>query len=291
MKALVVAPYYLPKLGGLEMYAHQLNIPLNQLWPLMIRRIIKREQPDIIIAHTPVPSMADAARLAAGKTPLVVVYHAATLLKGESFVFDTIARLYQWYERSLLQRANVICAVSDFVKAQFPARLQTKTVVLPNAVWERQIATRQQPQSRQLLFIGSLDRTHAWKGLNLIIDAVADARQRYGDELTLSVMGDGNNRQAYRQQAAALGIEKAVTFLGNLIGEPKEQALRSAMALVAYPTSANDAFPTVMLEAWARSVPVVGSAIGFLPSLIDDGRNGYLVPPCDVRALAGKLHE
>lgn len=336
MKAIVVTPYYHPKIGGLEIYARQLNIalaelkkwdivvmtsnhtdkklsiervdglkvyrlpaalkfsntPLNPLWPLQMRRIFKAEKPDVIIAHTPVPSLADAARMAAPrKTPFVLFYHAATLAKGESVVFDTIAKAYQMYERSLLRRADLICAVSDYVKQQFPAKYQAKTHVVTNAVWQHDIVTRRQPSKADFLFIGSLDRTHAWKGLALIIDAITEMRARYGDNATLNVMGDGNNRAAYEAQAQGLGIEKQVTFLGNLTGQPKEAALRKAQALVIYPTSANDAFPTVMLEAWARNVPVVAATIGPLPSLVHDGRDGYLVRPHDARALAKKLHE
>lgn len=336
MKAVVVAPYYHPRLGGLEVFARQLNIalaelkkweivvitsnpdgrrtiidtadgikiyrlgtwlkfsntPLNPLWPLLLRRIFKAQKPDVIIAHTPVPSLADAARMAAPrKTPFVVVYHAATLLKGDSKVFDAIARVYQTYERLLLRRANLICAVSAYVKHQFPKKYQTKTVVLTNAVWERDIAGRRQPSRANFLFIGSLDRTHGWKGLKSIIEAVAEVRSEYGDKATLTIMGDGNNRAVYEAQTRQLGIEKAVTFKGWLTGEPKEAALREAMALVMYPTSANDAFPTVMLEAWARNVPAVASRIGPLPSLIHHGKDGYLVRPHDVQSLARQLHE
>ena len=335
MKAIVVTPYYHPKLGGLEVFARQLNIaltelkhwdiaiitsnhdgtqtvtetvdgmkvyrlgtklkfsntPLNPLWPIEMRRIFKAEKPDVIIAHTPVPSLADAARLAAPrKTPFVLVYHAATLLKGDSLVFDTIARAYQTYERLLLRRANLICAVSDYVKQQFPAKYQAKTTVLTNAVWERDIKPRRQPSKPNFLFIGSLDRTHGWKGLKLIIEALAEVRNTYGDKATLTIMGDGNNRAVYEAQARDLSIEKAVIFKGWLTGEPKEAALHEAMALVMYPTSANDAFPTVMLEAWARNVPAVASKIGPLPSLVHNGRDGYLVRPHDVKALAHQLH-
>ncbi len=336
MKAIVVTPYYHPKIGGLEIYARQLNIalselkhweivivtsnhadtkemmddvdgmkvyrlpaalkfsntPLNPLWPFQMHRIFKAEKPDVIIAHTPVPSLADAARLAAPrKTPFVLFYHAATLLKGDSVVFDTIARIYQTYERLLLRRADLICAVSDYVKEQFPARYHAKTQVVTNAVWERDIVTRTQPRTADFLFIGSLDRTHAWKGLMLIIEAIAELRTQHGDDATLTVMGDGNNRAGYEAHARALGIEKAVTFLGNQTGEAKETALRKAIALVVYPTSANDAFPTVMLEAWARSVPVVAAKIGPLPSLVHDGHDGYLVRPHDASALGRKLHD
>ena len=336
MKAIVVTPYYHPRLGGLEVFARQLNIalqelkhwdivivtsnhegsktivgevdgmkiyrlgtalkfsntPLNPMRPLSMKRIFKAEKSDVIIAHTPVPSLADAARLAAPrKTPFVLFYHAATLQKGNSIMFDAIARAYQRYERLLLGRADLICAVSDYVKQQFPGKYQAKTTVVTNAVWDYDIITRRQPHRASFLFIGMLDRTHAWKGLGFIIDAIALMRERYGDKATLTVMGDGNNRAAYEQQARDLGIEKVVTFLGNQTDEPKEAALRDALALVVYPTSANDAFPTVMLEAWARQVPVVAAKIGPLPSLVHSGKDGYLVRPHDSKALAQKLHD
>jgi glycosyltransferase involved in cell wall biosynthesis len=336
MKAIVVTPYYHPKMGGLEVYARQLgialkdlkkweivvvtsnhegketiedrvdgmkvyrlapllkfsNTPLNPKWPVMMRRIFKDEAPDVIIVHTPVPSLADAARIAAPrKTPFVVIYHAATLLKGDSIVFDTIARFYQTYERLLLNRADLICAVSDYVKKQFPQKYQAKTKVVTNAVWERDIVTRRQPTRTNFLFIGSLDRTHGWKGLKLIIEAIAMVRDRYGDRATLTIMGAGNDRANYEALAKSLGIEKSVTFLGNTVGEAKDEGFRKATALVAYPTSANDAFPTVMLEAWARGVPVVAAKIGPLPSLVKNGKDGYLVRPHDVKALAQTLHK
>ena len=224
------------------------------------------------------------------KTPFVVVYHAATLLKGDSIVFDTVARAYQLYERLLLRRANLICAVSEYVKQQFPASLQAKTHVVTNAVWERDIVTRMQPSKPDFLFVGSLDRTHAWKGLKLIIEAIADVRQRHGDKATLTVMGAGNDRAGYETFAESLGIADVVTFLGNQVAKPKDDAFRRSLALVVYPTSANDAFPTVMLEAWARNVPVIAAKVGPLPSLVADNQDGYLVEPHNVTALADTLH-
>lgn len=335
MKAIVVTPYYSPKIGGLEIYAQQLNsalkkrkgweivvitsnhegartvvetvdgikvyrlgrllkfsnTPLNPFWPLRMKRIFRQEKPDVILTHTPVPSMADAARLAAGPIPLFVFYHAATLLKGDSKVFDTLATTYQTYERFLLAQARHIFPVSDFVREQFPYRFWEKSRVIPNAIWEKHIQSRKQPDTNNFLFIGSLERTHAWKGLELILQALAICRTEFGSDATLTIMGDGNDRARYEALVAELDLKDAVTFTGNLRGSKKDATLKGARALVMYPTSANDAFPTVMLEAWAGAVPVISAGIGPMPTLINDGQDGILVRPHDASALAKALFD
>ncbi len=266
------------------------NTPLNPLWPFKIRGIIRRERPDLILAHTPVPSMADATALVAGRTPFVLAYHAATLIKVGSPLFNGLARAYRVYERITLFRADRILAVSDYVRQQLPDRVQAKASVLPNAVWEKEICSREQPAAANFLFINSLERTHAWKGLDLVLHAMVRYREEYGNSATLTVVGDGSNRNHYEAVASTLGLASTVFFCGWQTGEAKEEAFREATALVMYPTTANDAFPTVMLEAWARGVPVVGARIGALPSLIDDQQDGFLVNPYDPNALADVLH-
>lgn len=266
------------------------NTPLSPLWPVKIRRIIKQEQPELILAHTPVPSLADAAALAAGRTPFLLAYHAATLRKAGTPMFNGIARAYRLYERATLARARKIIAVSDYVRDHLPTSVRAKTVVIPNAVWEREICSREQPTDANFLFINSLDRTHAWKGLDLLLQAVARYHEVYGDAVTLTVLGDGSNRKHYEATARKLGIVDSVRFCGWQTGEAKEAAFRTATALVMYPTTANDAFPTVMLEAWARGVPVVAASIGALPSLIVDQQDGFLVKAHDPISLADVLH-
>ncbi|HVB45957.1 MAG TPA: glycosyltransferase family 4 protein [Streptosporangiaceae bacterium] len=334
MKLLMAAPYYYPRIGGVEIYARQLgialrdlegweivvvtsneagrsdiedsvdgmkvcrlgtwgklsNTPLGPLWPVKIRSIIRQERPDLILAHTPVPSMADAVALAAGRVPFLLAYHAATLLKAGSPVFNGIARAYHTYERVSLSRASRILAVSEYVQEQLPASVHDKTIVLPNAVWERDIRVRDQPTDTNFLFISSLDRTHAWKGLDLILQAIVRYREAYGSSAELTVLGDGNNRGHFEAAAHGLGLAGTVRFCGWQTGSAKEAAFERATALVLYPTTENDAFPTVMLEAWARGVPVVASRIGALPTLISEGQDGFLAAPHNPGALAGVLH-
>lgn len=265
------------------------NTPINPLWSGMMRRIIAIEYPDVIHAHTPVPSMADAAKVASGKTPFVVTYHAATLLKAQSPIFNLVARAYRLYERRTLARADRIFAVSGYVKNQLPASLQEKTVVIPNAAWERELKDRRQPSEANFIFIGSLEESHSWKGLELIMRALSVYRIRYGGDPQLVVVGDGNARTRYEHLAMKLKLGRSVRFVGAKTGAAKDALLSEATALIAYPTSGNDAFPTVFLEAWAKAVPVVAAAIGPIPSLIEDGVTGYLAEPNDPEALADRL--
>lgn len=267
------------------------NTPVNPLWVFGIKRIIHREQPDIIHAHTPVPAMADAAALASGNIPFVITYHAATLEKAGSKALALLTRIYQVFELFTLHRALIIFAVSDYVKQQLPSRMQSKVIVVPNAVWADQIVAREQPTKEQFIFIGSLDETHSWKGLSETIRAIREYKNRFKTEPQLIVVGDGNSRHKYEQLTNELDLRQNVIFVGTQTGKSKDDLLSASLALIAYPTSGNDAFPTVFLEAWSRGVPVITAAIGPIPSLVDDEINGYLVAPNNPGALADTMHK
>lgn len=327
MKILIVAPYFSPKVGGLESYAlhsaqefqrqgHEVavvasnhmgrfrsedfidglrvirlpylikfsNTPLHPAWPLWLKKIIKNEHPDVIITHTPVPSMSDAALLAAAKVPVFVTYHAATLYKKGGLAFNIVAVLYRAYESVLLPRAAGVLPVSEYVQRCLPRSVRGKSAVAPNAIDAKPPVTTQKNKNT-FIFIGNLHKAHAWKGLGLIIKAVALAR-REGSDIELVVLGDGDMKDAYMAQAIEAGIEKAIHFKGNIEGKKKFDILQKSAALVAYPTTENDAFPTVFLEAWASGTPVIAADIGALSSLIRHKENGYLVVPSDPEELA-----
>ena len=265
------------------------NTPFNPLWRLQLRAVIAREQPDIIIAHAPVPSFADAAVRAKGKTPFILVYHAATLLKAGSPLFNLAARVYGLIGNTTLRRSDKIFAVSPYVRQQFSTHLQRKTVVVPNAVAAHDIRRRSQPVQPEFIFIASLDRTHSWKGLEQVLEAVAYYRDHYSDDVRLTVIGDGTMRAEYEWAAASLGLGPHVGFLGALDGPRKIRVLRRALGMIIYPRTENDAFPTVMLEAWANYVPVIGARIGAVATLIHDGQDGLLCEPLRPVALAATM--
>ena len=184
-----------------------------------------------------------------------------------------------------MHERKLIIAVSPYVRERL-SRWQGKTVVVPNAVTD--VAAARETAGTGLAFVSNLEPTHSWKGLDLLLDALAILK-RDGLTVSLTVVGDGADRPRYEQRAQALDLCEQVRFMGKLVGSDRDALVRQAAAVVLYPTTANDAFPTVMLEAWAQGVAVIAAAIGPLPSLVDDGVTGVLVEPANATALAQTL--
>jgi len=124
--------------------------------------------------------------------------------------------------------------------------------------------------------------------MDMLLDALA-VLKREATTITLTVVGDGADRPRYERRVRELGLDHMVRFAGTQAGPERDALIRQAAALVLYPTTANDAFPTVMLEAWAQGTTVVAAAIGSLPSLVHDDVTGLLVEPNNADALADRL--
>lgn len=264
------------------------NTPVNPLWYFYIKNIIKKEKPDVINAHTPVPFISDVTARVSGGIPFVLTYQAASLYKYKNPVFNTLAFLYKIFmERSTLKKARIIIAGSDFVKMKFPLRLKEKIVVINNSISEEDILLKKiNIENNRIIFIASLDKTHSWKGLDKIIEAVKYYTQNFGKSIELMIMGDGNHKRHYEELTEKLEITKYVRFIGTKFAGDYYSFLRKAKILVVYPTTSNDGFPTVILDAWANLVTVIASNIGPLPYIIEDKKTGYLVKPNSPKDLA-----
>jgi rhamnosyl/mannosyltransferase len=265
------------------------NTPIHPGWPGMIRQIMRAERPDIVNAHTPVPYMVDVVTLIAGRVPVVVTYHAATLIKPGGFTRLSLTRAYQVMQSITLARTSGIIAVSPYVKRALGGRVAHKTRVITNAV--SSVAGRRQAAGQGLVFVANLEPNHAWKGLDLILSGLAIARDNHNITPELTIIGDGADRPRYEYQVKELGLEGSVHFSGFLAGPARDQVMRGAAAQVVYPSTANDGMPTVLLEGWAQGLPVIGANVGSIPTIVADRQNGVLVSPNDPAALAAAIHD
>ena len=122
------------------------------------------------------------------------------------------------------------------------------------------------------------------KGIETLLEAFAIARSQE-PSLTLDIAGDGPLRGHLESVAADLALGDAVRFLGRVEGVAAE--MEQAAAIVV--PSLGEGFGMVALEAAERGRPVIASAVGGLPEIVDDGRTGVLVPRGDVPALAAAI--
>ena len=132
------------------------------------------------------------------------------------------------------------------------------------------------------LFV-TVGRLTAQKNHRLLLRAWADPRlEALG--ATLLIVGDGELRQELEQAAAPLG--QRVRFLGIRRDVPRLLAASDAFAL----SSDYEGNPLVVMEALSAERPVVATAVGCVPELIEDF-TGRLVPPGDAAALSEALVE
>ena len=261
------------------------NTPLSPLWPLQLRYWLRRTGAEVVNAHAPVPGLADLAVAVAGRRPAVLTYHAGSMHKGEpgSGLAD---RLIGGYERHVLprvfRRARTLVAVSPVSLAAGHGHTVEITPGVDTARFTPGPPAAQRP--RTVLYVGRMDRTSAWKGVDVLIRAFAGLADLPGARLRL--VGGGDAVPDLLRLAAELGLADRVDAVGELTGEALVTELRTASVLALPSRTEAESFGMALVEAMACATPVVGSEVGGIPHVVTDGDTGLLVPPGDPAALA-----
>ena len=151
--------------------------------------------------------------------------------------------------------------------------------LIPNGVDMASFSVRAPRDSiREVITVANL-RTE--KNHETLIAAAAALAPTHAS-LRFTVVGAGSRRTELEALARARGVEHIIEFLGHRDDVP---ALLAAADLFVLP-SRSEAFPNSAIEAMAAGLPVIASGVGGLLDLVEHGRTGVLVPPCDPDALA-----
>lgn len=129
-------------------------------------------------------------------------------------------------------------------------------------------------------------RIDTQKGQRYLISAAKKVTEEIPEAVFL-IIGDGPELEQRQQQRDQLGLEGTVLFTGHRDDVPDLLAMSDVAAL----PSLWEGGPITLFEAMRVGKPVVGTPVGLMPDVIEDGRTGYLVPPKEVDPLASRLVE
>ena len=259
-------------------------------WAATIQ-LVRRHKVDVIHAHWMVPQGVVAA-LAGPVTrrPLVVSGHGSdinemrrgarlrmlTLAARRADGCTTVSRALQ---QELLRLTGVDLVVVP---------MGVDPVVFPAVVPRSGLQIRSSPR---ILFAG---RLVSQKGVRYLIEAVSLLRRTY-PATKLQIVGEGPDRPELEASVRDLDLADSVIFTGA-VGHSRMPALLAGADIFVLPSirmsnGDTEGLGVALLEAAASELPVVASAIGGLPDLVENRRSGMLVEPADPPALASALTE
>jgi glycosyltransferase involved in cell wall biosynthesis len=248
-------------------------------------RLIRRQRIDLVHLHG--LGASTFGRLAARLTGTVAILHVHDTLPAPAY-----ARLADRVLRPLTARS---IAVSEFVKRHATAYrylLDSEIDVLMNPIvapaplppdeLERFRRVWRLPDRARLL--GTLTRFRAEKGVKHLVAAMPLVLERVPDALLL-LWGDGPDRSRLEAQAAELGVEARVRFVGFQTDAPSYLPLLDCFVL----PSLSEGLGYAVMEAMVAGLPIVATRVGGIPELVRDGEQALLVEPANPEALAEAL--
>ncbi|HEX7180579.1 MAG TPA: glycosyltransferase family 4 protein [Thermoanaerobaculia bacterium] len=267
----------------------------NLAWGL--RKALRREKPDLIHTHIPTALYADAAADVAQElgVPLVLTYHNDLIGEGLKGLFGKVYN--RFILPGLLARCDRVVTINPNYAAKSPhlSAGDPKITCVPWGVDEALFhppadgGPAQDAPEMVLGFLSLLDEHHRYKGLEVLLKAVAELK-RAGLRFRLRVGGAGEEQGFYRQLAAEQGVAGETEFLGFIPGPDLPAFYGSCHAFVLPSTDARrEGFGLVLLEAMACGRAVVTTPIVGMATDIEQRGAGLLVKPEDPGDLAAGL--
>ena len=262
---------------GLKWMFNQIRLPYA------FRRAISRAKPDIVHINTafePRALVRDASlTMFTPKSRLVVHVH------GGRFVMEDLpTRGLQVAADRLLKSAAKVIVLGDVEREKLLKRTPGIDVeVLPNAVSVGRFPKTERPWGeKKIVYIGRLDEA---KGLSEMVESCRVLAEQ-GFKFNFACYGTGRDQdEFFRRMKSVLGDR--FHYGGVVGGREKIAALRSADVFLM--PSRFEGLPLALLEAMAAGCIPVVSERGSIPSVVEDGRNGFLVDPGDITQIVGKL--
>jgi glycosyltransferase involved in cell wall biosynthesis len=252
---------------------------------------------DVIHSNFPSPYLAAASACLARlkSTPATLTWHNDLPPVTSSVAF--IVKLHDLISGSYLSTYKKIIATTKIYSrnSETLRRYQNKVVVIQNGVDTKRFNPKVNGTpirekfglggSKVMLFVGVFTRWHAYKGLDVLLEAFKIARQDI-NSTKLLIVGGGEMIEHYKSIARDLRLSNDVVFAGRVEDDELPPYYAACDFAILPSRDSSEGFGLVLLEAMACGKPVIGSRVGGIPEIISDGENGFLVRPNNAKELA-----
>lgn len=245
---------------------------------------VRAERVDVIHAHKFGSNVWATVAGRALKVPIIIAHEHTWSFEGQP--------VRKLLDRHLVARySDAVIAVSDADRRRMISTVGMpvdKVVLIPNGiVWPSDgdpAAVRREmgiePDAPVLAMVAVL---RAQKAIPVMLEAMRPLAERF-PRLRLLIAGAGDQGDL-RRAASALGVADAVVFLGPRVDVPNILAAADVGVL----SSDYEGMPLAVLEYMAAGLPVVATAVGGVPQVVEPERTGILVPRRDPSALAAAI--
>ncbi len=264
------------------------RITLSMWLTHRVRQILREEQFDVLHIHEPLMPALPLTVLRCSETINIATFHAHGQSYASNLGYLVGKAIVRRRVKKLHGRIAVSSTAREFVEGYFPGDY----TIIPNGIdldwWQRPV----RPIERfcdgrpNVLFLGRLEQR---KGLKHLIRAFQQVRQEM-PRARLIVVGDGRLRAGFERYVWRHDMEGDVFFAGFVPAEERRRYFATCDVFCA-PSTGQESFGIVLLEAMACGKPIVASNIAGYRDVLTNRREGLLVPVKDPAAISDALVE
>lgn len=191
----------------------------------------------------------------------------------------------KFFSRFAAKKCDGFIFQTNDIRNYYPSKVVKRSIVIPNAISNAKVYNVKVNSNQKQKIITAMGRLVEQKGFDILIRAFAIVNKKYRDYF-LKIFGEGSERETLQNLIDDLELQKFVQLCGTKSDAINDIANSEIFVL----SSRYEGMPNALIEAMAAGTACISTDCKFGPSeLINDGKNGLLVPVDDVEVLAEKI--
>jgi len=272
--------------------------PLNEILAFFeISKLIKNYQPNIIHLNSSKISILGSL---AGLFIKLKIKNLKIIYTVHGWVFNEplpapVKWFYLWAEKFTAKFKDKIICVSESdrqVALKYKIAPVEKLITIHNGLAPVNFYTREEAlpllakeRAGGEVFIGSIGNLYKTKGFEYFIEAADILTHKLNTPATFIIIGEGKEREALKNLIAKYNLKNNFILAGSI-----DEAARLLPAFDVYVcSSVKEGLSYTLIEAMQAGRPIVATAVGGNPEMIENEKTGLLSKPADARDLAEKI--